>query len=609
MKTYAIISGWVIVLLSYNRCLAQDVTTYRYSLTDPDKEEIKSGSSVSNKSLGILAMEVYFDNDILFGRSDEDYTTGLRLRTTLEAFRFNVPFLFGFADYDGRHSSKREQLKPQKIFNFQTLEIGLNYFTPTKIDTQVVMYNQRPYASNQYVQIGRESIRKRYSSSFQNESVYEKLGTRILIGLTGGPAAASLQRGMHRLLTNLGSDYSPEPEGWKNQIGGERNLLIINYNLEYEALIAGTLIRTKKSNLRSLIDGSENPYNVYKTYQDFNYLFQSSMNVGNLLNTLQVGFRFNFLNINRHNQYYLKYFEDNQQIYPHNNSSYLLDIKKKCFCDEPGDSDWDTYANYSKMILEKYPSYKQDTINELMKNQQSLIERFSLTDLISVQRELVSRQSRSNTQNENESKEMEALMLLSDLSDKQFRSLRNMLLAPNKYFLIDYDFHVFLTIHGTFVGHNGNIQGPLFANTSDDYTIRYINPIIGNASLGFEYRRGSTALRFSANLRTREIPSQCNQENIFVLEQCEPNFFIDLKKYHMWGNISIVHYPGMLLHGNERRKFRRGLKHLKDVKEKYNKATLGASPMEERKKLWTCFWKIYGRVCTFLGEIYSSLNF
>lgn len=98
---------------------------------------------------------------------------------------------------------------------------GLLVFTPRNLDASAPVPGDRPYASEFFLSAGR-----RYTSP-DADVAYD---SSLTIGVLGLPAAASVQRALHRITGSV------QPQGWSHQIsaGGEPTA---RYSAERQALV------------------------------------------------------------------------------------------------------------------------------------------------------------------------------------------------------------------------------------------------------------------------------------------------------------------------------------------------------------------------------------
>ncbi|MEO1653935.1 MAG: lipid A deacylase LpxR family protein, partial [Bacteroidota bacterium] len=102
----------------------------------------------------------------------------------------------------------------QNLYGFS---IGQEMYTPTNIEIDTILRNDRPYAGWLYL-----------ASNLISNDPYnqQRLTTEFLLGVIGEWSFASeLQRTVHRWIN------SPEPRGWRNQIAND---IGINYFIKYE---------------------------------------------------------------------------------------------------------------------------------------------------------------------------------------------------------------------------------------------------------------------------------------------------------------------------------------------------------------------------------------
>lgn len=496
---------------------------------------------------GIKSIKIHFDNDVFF-HTDQDYTTGLRIKVVTEPLKMRIPLLFGFPRTENTFRPTGLRKGDVLTYNFQTFGAALNFFTPGNIAAYGLIYNQRPYASNQTFSIGRIGIRKYYNPNFFNESTYEKISSRLTIGLTGGPAGPNLQRAFHNL---IGAQI---PHGWHNQIGGNRNIFFANYYLGFESLATGSMIYPLKKKKTHPLQ------QVYNSYQWYNIILGMGINLGTLHNNVSVYGRFNLFNFNRHYKYYLRFYGSEKALIPHINSAYL-----SAYTGENED--------LAAFVRQQFPPSAHGLSNHLLDSKVQDIFRQMALDTQAVaqmniqKRVLEKRNSRGEIDNTKSMDEIKAELIASDMIYYRFQAWKNFYLQEKmKYINSRWDFSFFIRPVLTYVAYNGNLQGPLFADLEDDYTIRYINPLVFRLETGFTLRKGIFQINLSHNIRSRQVPVHCTIDGIFDISHCPESHIIRLDRWHQWLNITLKLYPGMIGRSIKRSNIKNRIKRLKKMK-------------------------------------------
>ena len=243
------------------------------------KAQVDDNTSVYKNVSSDRYFRIHYDNDF-FTNADYYYTQGISLEYVSPGLRKNP--------------MNKLLLKPKTT----ALKYGvaLNYlgFTPTIIDSDDILYGDRPFASHLSLKsfvIATDTVRK------------YRLSSSLSVGFIG-PAAGGkeVQTGIHRALGNI------IPKGWQYQV---RNDAIVNYQVDLEkqlfalknnVLLSGEgsarigTLQTKASAGLSLMAGNfTNPYgaaaknkNISKGFRYFIFL-KPQINVIGYDATLQGG--------------------------------------------------------------------------------------------------------------------------------------------------------------------------------------------------------------------------------------------------------------------------------------------------------------------------------
>ena len=160
----------------------------------------------------IFTVQVENDYFNLFGKSDRDYTNGLRLGWLPPALPdlpnglvslTTIPTFFG----EDPVSSVTRRLG---------ISIGQNIYTPQDTDTSAPIYNDRPYAAWLYASFALQSTYKRVDPRTLQDVPVRLDTLQLDVGLVG-PAAggAFVQNNFHRFIGDTTAN------GWGNQLHNE----------------------------------------------------------------------------------------------------------------------------------------------------------------------------------------------------------------------------------------------------------------------------------------------------------------------------------------------------------------------------------------------------
>jgi hypothetical protein len=177
----------------------------------PDPDELRD----------IFTLQVENDFFNLFGRTDRDYTNGLRLAWLSPALPelpegwahlLTLPTFFG----------EKPATSVTRRFG---VSLGQNLYTPDDTAASQPIPNDRPYAAWLYASFALQSIYKRPSEKNPDQQEPVRLDTLQLDLGVVGPAAAGafVQNNFHRYIGD------PAANGWANQLHNEPTL-----NLEFE---------------------------------------------------------------------------------------------------------------------------------------------------------------------------------------------------------------------------------------------------------------------------------------------------------------------------------------------------------------------------------------
>ena len=172
--------------------------------TTPDPDELRN----------IFTLQI--ENDVFnrFGKSDRDYTNGVRLGWLSPALPdlpdgianlITIPTFFG-------------EPQPTSVTRRVGISIGQNIYTPQDTDAFQPIFNDRPYAGWLYASFALQSIYKVNGEPRRLDTLQFDIGVV-------GPAAGGefVQNNFHRLIAN------PPANGWPNQLYNEPT-----FNLTFE---------------------------------------------------------------------------------------------------------------------------------------------------------------------------------------------------------------------------------------------------------------------------------------------------------------------------------------------------------------------------------------
>lgn len=225
----------------------------------------------------------HYDNDF-FTKSDEYYTQGI-------TFEYSNPSIKYFPI-----SGLLINL-PRSYTNFG-FAINLLGYTPTSIQSETILYGDRPYAS---------AITFKTFNTSADSLQRMRLSSAVSIGILGpGALGKEIQAGIHRWLDN------PIPKGWDTQV---QNDIILNYQVNFDKALhsssyflmnlsgearAGTLNNRFGIGINIMTGNFNDPYSMLKRRKVEYYFYgQVKSNMVGYDATLQGGI------FNRNNPYIL----------------------------------------------------------------------------------------------------------------------------------------------------------------------------------------------------------------------------------------------------------------------------------------------------------------
>ena len=196
----------VAVLVSLGAAQAQRIPRD----ANPDPDELRN----------IFTFQVENDYFNLFGRTDRDYTNGLRvawLSPALPELPYGWATLLTLPTFFGEKPAT-------SVTRRLGVSVGQNLYTPDDTAASQPIFNDRPYAAWLYASIALQSIYKRTSAQTGKQEPVRLDTLQLDLGLVG-PAAGGefVQNNFHRYIGDAAAN------GWANQLHNEPTL-----NLEFE---------------------------------------------------------------------------------------------------------------------------------------------------------------------------------------------------------------------------------------------------------------------------------------------------------------------------------------------------------------------------------------
>jgi len=282
------------------------------STAEPDST---SDYWIGNRRYRIKSISLGHDND-LFGiavdnlNKDESYTGGFQLQLTMSPIMEKI--FFRFQKGNGK---KGEPIKyPQTdsanylyINNISKFELGAQAYTPFDLESTEVVEEDRPYGSFHYLSFGLNSTilrkkdyvtknrKKRISKRMEkgklnprdsSKFVHRIVDSQIYIGTIGGYAAPIFQSWTHRFLKR------ETPNGWHNQISGEKRRIAINYRVSNRFLAVQTNLKSKEIERKGL-------EKMHRTFIFASIHAVTDFNLGSYATNLAIGTRLHLLEWNR----------------------------------------------------------------------------------------------------------------------------------------------------------------------------------------------------------------------------------------------------------------------------------------------------------------------
>lgn len=158
--------------------------------------------------------QIYTDNDLLTGQTtDRDYTGGLALTlsgqrvqqypVSIDSWRAGIDALIKFP----------RLYQASDYMSFHSQQYGMTLFTPDDIDSEMPVYDDRPYASLFFMSNTEFTVLPEKNRAYIST---------LTVGILGLSLAESVQRSLH------GITDSTVPSGWQNQVsaGGEPTAML-----------------------------------------------------------------------------------------------------------------------------------------------------------------------------------------------------------------------------------------------------------------------------------------------------------------------------------------------------------------------------------------------
>ena len=172
----------------------------------PDSGDAVHASATAGEKRRAWAFEI--DDDFLaLTRHDRDYTAGVYFTLADNGVApSSLPLSRPLDWMDG--FTRLSRLRAGAASEAHSLELGLSLFTPSDLEAERALPDDRPYATLAYVASSRLTV---------DASRRTALQSTLTLGLLGLPIVGALHRGLHELIG------SPLPNGYSHQIsdGGE----------------------------------------------------------------------------------------------------------------------------------------------------------------------------------------------------------------------------------------------------------------------------------------------------------------------------------------------------------------------------------------------------
>lgn len=168
--------------------------------------DTETSEAQSRRANEVITAQI--ENDFFLGRTDQDYTNGLRLSYAFEPEGGRADGLDGaVSGFLSKFSSTAGRVRkdPSRGHLYYTLGLGQNMYTPDDITIAEVIEEDRPYAGWTYLTFGVVA---------EDDKSFEALGLDLgIVGPSSG--AGAVQRWWHRVID------VERPEGWANQLPDE----------------------------------------------------------------------------------------------------------------------------------------------------------------------------------------------------------------------------------------------------------------------------------------------------------------------------------------------------------------------------------------------------
>lgn len=172
--------------------------------TNPDPDELRN----------IFSFQVENDFFNIVGKSDRDYTNGLRIGWLSPALPSLPDLLANITNFPTLFGERPATSVTRRV----GISVGQNLYTPQNTDTSQPIFNDRPYAAWLYSSVALQQTYKRTNEKGVEEPIRQDT-IQLELGLVG-PAAggAFVQNDFHRLINDAPAN------GWANQLHNEPTL-------------------------------------------------------------------------------------------------------------------------------------------------------------------------------------------------------------------------------------------------------------------------------------------------------------------------------------------------------------------------------------------------
>lgn len=215
----------------------------------------QNGNAIGQTPQGFQIMLTHENDFLTPANKDENYTGGIEMEILIPDKRNikRTPFF---------------KFKTDSSITVYRFSAGATAYTPQDLDTDQIVYGDRPYSSLLYGNLG--SLAYSYKRDFRVQ-----ISSELILGAMGTPGPGNAQAFLHE--NHVMGSTRPIPLGWDNQISFDGKF-VVNYNVRVQGLIGKNKFTT----------GS---------IKFFDPNWVARVDLGTYMVNLQGGFRLNLFNI------------------------------------------------------------------------------------------------------------------------------------------------------------------------------------------------------------------------------------------------------------------------------------------------------------------------